>query len=135
FHDGAPASWSAEGLGLQEGPSPHGDFAVASEGEAALLGVYPAGTYTHTLSARLNGAVRSPLLHSGGPKKLSLLTVGGMLGAQRTVIDNCAIGEDYKFIEAGWPQWTTIDIKQDWAELPVFVELVTRWDNPRIPDR
>ncbi len=51
------------------------------------------------------------------------------------MIDNCAIGEDYSFIDADRPQWITMDLAEKWAELPVFVELVTRWDNPRIPDR
>ena len=128
------AGWSVDGVGLREGPSPSGDFAVAPQGEAAVRGVYPAGRYTHTRSARLNGAVRSPVLPRGA-KKLSLLVMGGMLGARRTVIDNCAIGEEYQFVEASQPAWVTVDLEESWGELPVFVEMVTRWDNPRIPDR
>ncbi len=126
--------WSLDGIGLSDGPSPSGDFAIESQGEAAVRGVYPAGRYTHALSARLNGAVRSPWLPRDR-QKLSLLAMGGMLGARRTVIDNCAIGEDYKFVDASQPEWITIDLKEQWDELPVFVEMVTRWDNPRIPDR
>jgi len=133
FREGT-GGWSLDGIGLSEGPSPSGDFAVQSQGEAAVRGVYPAGRYTHTLSARLNGAIRSPWLPKNR-KKLSLLAMGGMLGARRTVIDNCAIGEDYKFVDASRPEWNTIDLKEQWDELPVFVEMVTRWDNPRIPDR
>ncbi len=129
-----PTGWTASGLGPRLGTSSSGDFAISPTGDAALRGVYPAGLYTHTLSARLNGAVRSPLLPHG-PKKLSLRVVGGMLGARRTVIDNCAIGEDYSFIEADQPQWITLDLAEKWGDLPVFVELVTRSDNPRIPDR
>ena len=134
FRAGAPSGWTASGLGLGEGSSPSGDFAVEPSGDLAVRGIYPAGLYTHALSARLNGAVRSPLLPRG-PKKLSLRVAGGMLGARRTVIDNCAIGEDYTFIDAAQPKWITIDLAEKWGDLPVFVELVTRWDNPRIPDR
>ena len=134
FADEIPAGWQATGTGLREGPSASGDFVVSSSGDTAVAGVLPAGLYTNTLSARLNGALRSPLLPRG-PKKLSLRVVGGKLGSRRTVIDNCAIGEGYSFIDADRPQWVTIDVAEKWDELPAFVELVTRWDNPRIPDR
>jgi hypothetical protein len=134
FRVGIPAGWTADGLGLRAGASAPGELAVASQGDAAVRGIYPAGAYTFGLSARLNGALRSPTLPRG-PKKLSLLVVGGMLGARRTVVDNCAIGEDYAFLDAVRPQWVTVDIPEKWGELPAFVELVTRWDNPRIPDR
>jgi hypothetical protein len=134
FRQGDPDGWTTSGLGLRDGPSLPGDFAIASSGETAIRGIFQAGRYTHTISTRLNGAIRSPLL-SKGPRKLSLLAVGGMLGARRTVIDNCAIGEDYTFVDSAQPEWITIDLKESWGELPAFVELVTRWDNPRIPDR
>ena len=131
FRGDAPAGWSIDGLGLADGSSPSGAFAVASSGAEALRGVYPAGLYTHTLSARLNGAVRSPLLPSG--KKISYLALAGMLAARRTIIDNCAIGEDYAFLDAARPEWVTVELESE--GLPVFTELVTRWDNPRLPDR
>ncbi|MBI1356567.1 MAG: DUF1553 domain-containing protein [Acidobacteria bacterium] len=134
FRTAEPEGWSLSGSGLLDGPSPSGDFAVQPEGEAALRAIYPAGRYSHILSARLNGAIRSPWLPRQA-KKLSLLAMGGNLGARRTVIDNCAIGEDYKFVESSRPQWITLDVQDKWNDLPVFVELVTRWDNPRIPDR
>ena len=134
FREKTPHGWTADGLALAGKPSKSGDFAIETSGDAAIRGIYPAGRYTHTFSARLNGAVRSPLLPKG-PKKLSLRVVGGMLGARRTVIDNCAIGEDYAFLDSAAPKWITIDLAEKWGDLPVFVELVTRWDNPRIPDR
>ena len=134
FRGGIPDGWEAEGLGLSGKASPSGEFSVASEGDRAIRGVYPAGVYTHGVSARLNGALRSPKLPPG-PKKLSLRGMGGSLGAWRTVIDNCAIGEGYSFLEGRTPSWVTVDVSEKWDRLPVFLELVTRWDNPRIPDR
>ena len=61
--------------------------------------------------------------------------MGGNLGARRTVIDNCAIGENYKVFENDSPKWVKLDTFAKEKRLPVFVELVTRSDNPRLPDR
>ena len=61
--------------------------------------------------------------------------MGGNLGARRTVIDNCAIGENYKVFENDSLTWVRLDSFAKEKRLPVFVELVTRSDNPRLPDR
>ncbi|MDX1982862.1 MAG: DUF1553 domain-containing protein, partial [Bryobacteraceae bacterium] len=124
--------WQQSGLGLETAAA--GGFAVTGEGSAAINGIYPAGSYTHLVSSRLNGALRSPYLPKDR-KYLSVRAMGGMLGARRTVIDNCAIGEDYKVIEGESPAWIKLETFAKEERLPVFVEFVTRWDNPRIPDR
>ena len=141
FRSEIAAGWRVSGMGLREGPSPSGEFAVAPEGDRAVTGIFPAGLYTHTTSARLNGAVRSPSLPRGlqeegreGKKYLSLRAMGGMLGAHRTVIDNCAIGEKYQVLDRAL-QWNKIETQAEQERLPVFVELITKWENPRIPDR
>ena len=141
FRSGVASGWHVSGMGLREGPSPSGEFAVAPEGDRAVTGIFPAGLYTHTTSARLNGAVRSPSLPRGleeqgreGKKYLSLRAMGGMLGAHRTVIDNCGIGEKYQVLDRSL-QWNRLDTQAEQERLPVFVELITKWENPRIPDR
>jgi hypothetical protein len=74
--------WYADGNAAMDGPSPSGEFAVASSGPAAVTGVFPAGIYTHALSERLDAALRSPLVPKD-KKFLSLRVVGGRMGAWR----------------------------------------------------
>ena len=128
------SNWQASGSGLRQGPVAGGDFAVAPEGDRAVAGIFPAGVYTHTLSSRLNGALRSPTLPKD-KKYLSVRAMGGMLGAHRKVIDNCAIGEKYEILRGRSLTWNNFETEAEQKQLPVFVELVTKWENPRIPDR
>jgi hypothetical protein len=126
--------WHADGNALTDGPSPSGEFAVAGSGPAALTGIFPTGIYTHALSERLNAALRSPLVPKD-KKFVSLQVMGGKLGAWRTVLDNCMLSEDYKLLEQDSPRWLKIPNRDDQPALPFYVELVTKTDNPRIPDR
>lgn len=130
----AEGAWRRAGTGLANGVARDGDFLVATAADRAIAGILPAGIYTHLLSDRLNGALRSPDLPKT-KKYLSLRVMGGQLGACRTVIDNCAIGEKNKIFENDSLTWVKLDTVAAEQRLPVFVELVTRWDNPRIPDR
>lgn len=134
FADKTPEGWKAEGTGVADALSSSGDFTINTEGEKALKNILPQGFYTNRLSGRLNGALRSPDL-SKDKKYISVRVMGGNLGARRTVIDNCAIGENYKVLENDTPKWVRLDTFAKEQRLPVFVELVTRSDNPRLPDR
>jgi hypothetical protein len=129
-----PSGWSADGLGLRATrPSASGEFAVATDGHQAVSGIFHAGLYTNLLSDRLNGVLRSPLLPKD-KKFLSLQLVGGNAGAQRTIIDHCVIGEDHQIVENESMKWFTTPTKAD-QQLPVYVELNTKSDNPRLPER
>ena len=119
------SNWQASGNGLKAERSAR--ISVSSSGDD--------GSYWHSvsrpnihyrLSSRLNGALRSPYLPKD-KKYISLRVAGGNLAARRTVIDNCAIGENYKVLENDSPQWIRLDTLAAQSELPVFVELVTRW--------
>ena len=134
FRSHVTPDWRASGPGLHDGSSDSGEFAVAGEGDRAVSGIFPAGVYTHAISNRLNGALRSPELPKN-KKYLSLRAMGGMLGAHRTVIDNCAIGEKYQILGSNRLQWNKLKTFAEQDRLPVFVELITKWENPRIPDR
>ena len=111
-----------------------GEFAIAGDGAAAVKGIYPAGSYTFLDSELANGAMMSPYLPKD-KKFVSLKVMGGRLGARRTIIDNCAIGENYKLLENESLQWVRLETFAKQERLPVFLELVTRLFNPRIPDR
>ena len=123
-----PPGWSADGLGLRAGPSSSGDFAVATEGYQAVAGIFPSGLFTNLLSDRMNGVLRSPLLPKD-KKFISLQVLGGKIGAQRTIVDDCVIGEDHQILDAPDLKWITIPTKSD-QQLPVYVELNTKSDNP-----
>lgn len=133
FTQGVPAGWSAEGLGLQAGPARTGDFAVATEGQAALEGIFQAGLVTNLVTDRWNGSVRSPMLPVG-KKFVSLQVMGGKFAARRVIVDHCVIGEDYDLLETPRLRWERVSTK-DAAKFPVYLELNTRTDNPRFPDR
>jgi cytochrome c553 len=133
FTQGVPAGWSAEGLGLQAGVARTGDFAVATEGQAALEGIFQAGLVTNLVTDRWNGSVRSPLLPAG-KKFVSLQVMGGKFAARRVIVDHCVIGEDYDLIETPRLRWERVSTK-DAGKFPVYLELNTRTDNPRFPDR
>ena len=128
-----PPGWSSDGLGLSSGPSSSGDFAVATEGYEAVAGIFPSGIFTNLLSDRMNGVLRSPLLPKD-KKFISLQVVGGKLGAQRTIVDNCVIGEDHQILDAPELKWITLPTKSD-QQLPLYIELNTKTDNPRLPER
>jgi hypothetical protein len=126
--------WHADGNVSLDGPSSSGEFAVASNGHAAIDGVFPAGIYTHALSERLDGALRSPLVPKD-KKFVSLQVAGGKMGAWRTILDNCMLSEDYQLLDWESPHWLKIPNRDDQPALPFYVELVTKENNPRIPER
>ena len=133
FGKGLPAGWSADGLGLRAGPSSSGDFAVAAEGYQALAGIFPSGLFTNLISDRMNGVLRSPLLPKN-KRFISLQVLGGEVGAQRTIVDHCVIGEEHRILDSAELKWLTIPTKSD-QQLPIYVELDTKSDNPRLPER
>src|SRR5262249_40311358 len=79
FRTGSLAGWQAGGHGLRDGPPRSGDFVLSPEGAALVRAVLPAGCFTHTLSDRLNGTLRSPLL----PPHPTLSPEGGGEGRVR----------------------------------------------------
>ncbi|HUQ94056.1 MAG TPA: PSD1 and planctomycete cytochrome C domain-containing protein [Bryobacteraceae bacterium] len=128
-----PAGWSMDGLGLLAGPSQSGDFGVATEGYQAVSGIFPSGLFTNLLSDRMNGVLRSPLLPKN-KKFLSMQVMGGNSGAQRTIVDHCVIGEEHQILDSPALKWITITTRNE-QQLPVYVELNTKSDNPRLPER
>ncbi len=134
FRVGGFAGWYPDGRALDEGGAPSGAFAVATEGPLALTGVYPAGIYTHLLSDKLNGALRSPYLPKD-KKFISLQVMGGKLAARRIIIDNCMLSEAYELLNQDSLSWIKLKTHPEQKRLPEYVELVTKSDNPRLPDR
>lgn len=134
FGTGQMSGWHAEGRGFEPAVAESGAFAVSPNGSGAVSGIFPAGVYSHLLSEKLNGAIRSPYLPRDS-KYLSLQVLGGKLAAWRTVLDNCMLSERYDVIENGHLEWLRIPLRDEHDEFRIYAELVTKHDNPRIPDR
>ena len=134
FGDGHMPGWHAEGRAFESLQTSSGEFSIAPSGSEVLTGILPAGLYTHLLSDKLNGAIRSPLLPRDR-KYLSVEVVGGKLAAWRTVLDNCMLSERFALLDQERPGWIKIPLRDEHDEYRIYAELVTKHDNPRLPDR
>jgi hypothetical protein len=135
FRGGSLGDWQAAGQGLAGGPSAPGDFAVACDGDAVVSAVLPAGCFTHTLSEKLNGTLRSPPLRQGHTH-VSLQALGRHTAAARLVTNNCQLNyKNYRVFKSPEPSWVTFDLPSDADLLRVYAELMTKFDNPKFPDQ
>ena len=134
FGTGNLSGWHVEGRAFETHSAPSGQFSILPNGAEVLSGVFPAGLYTHLLSEKLNGALRSPYLPRDR-KYLSLRVVGGRLASWRTVLDNCMLSEHYRPIDQPEFGWIKIPLRAEHSEYRLYAELVTQHDNPRLPDR
>jgi hypothetical protein len=126
------AGWRADGMGLWDGASKSGDFAVAAQGEQAVTGVLPAGLFTHTLSERMNGSLRSPFWPKE-KKHLSLLVMGGKAAFLRTIPDFRQLADENREIKNDRPTW--VHFGRSERDDKVYLEVLTRSDNPRSVER
>jgi hypothetical protein len=135
FRSGKPDGWQSGGHSLRGVPGKAGDFALATSGESLLTGIFPAGYFTHSLSDRLNGTLRSPLL-STSKKHISFQVLGQRSSALRLVSNNCQLNyKNYKALISNDLQWITLTLPDDAAGLRVYAELMTMFDNPKFPDQ
>ncbi len=135
FRSGNLAGWQTGGQGLRDGLSPAGDFALHHDGDAMLRAVYPAGCFTHTLSEKLNGTLRSPLLPRNSGKKISFEVLGRHHSGATLVSHNCQLSDhNYSPVAADQLEWVTFSLPEDPAGLHCYAELATMFDNPKFPD-
>jgi hypothetical protein len=135
FSRGTPEGWSVEGVGLRDGPAASGDFTVALEEPRAVGQVLPAGLFTHALSPKLNGAVRSPYLHALPKPYVSVETAGGEFAAYRTVVDNAFLTERQSYLASAALGWATFAAAPTMKDRRVYVEFATKASNPNFPPR
>ena len=146
FRKAVPEGWSVDGVGLRRGPVSNGDFTVALGGSQAVGMLLPAGLFTHALSPRLNGAVRTPYLNLSGKPYISVQVSGGDFSSYRTVVDNAFLTERQVYLKENLPHWvrlsTTAEEKtnrrqteKENAETRIYVELATKTSNPNFPPR
>jgi hypothetical protein len=135
FRTGGWPDWHVGGQGLRGTPSHSGEFTVSSETRQALGAILPAGAYTHALSEKLNGTLRSPVLR-GGKKYISFQVLGERASAVRLVSNNCQLNyRNFKYLNADRLQWITFPLPAESDGLRVYAELMTKFDNPKFPDQ
>jgi hypothetical protein len=138
FRKGAWPPWQVGGQGLRDKPSRPGEFAVAAIGERAIQGLLPAGCYTHLVSSKLNGTLRSPVLTieaTARKKWISFRVMGQSSSAVRLVSNNCQLNyKNYRALTSDQWQWVTFELPEDRDSLNVYAELMTKFDNPKFPD-
>ncbi|MEO2049121.1 MAG: PSD1 and planctomycete cytochrome C domain-containing protein [Pirellulales bacterium] len=134
FRHQLPEGWSVDGVGLQK-RTDCGDFLVALEGPAAIGQLLLGGFYSHSLSPRLNGALRSPSLSQFDQPYLSFELVAGQYSAHRTVVDNAFLTERQKYLDFKRPDWLRLSTHPEMKQRKVYLELATKTSNPNFPPR
>lgn len=137
FRTEQASDWRTSGLGLAGGPSRPGEFTLTMDGNNVVSAVLPAGLYTDIFSDRLNGSLRSPWVPKNR-KYVSVQIVGDGRSMIRPVVDTCGLNE----FAGGGLQYLA-GRRTFWKRLPTsaggahrsFIELTTKSDNPRWPDR
>ena len=125
------AQWYATGTGLPERPHRAGEFAVAIEGDRALEGVYPAGAYSHTRSAKFPARLTSKDFAVNGDYELWVLATGDSQASLRYVVqDYPRSGTVYPLtrLSGDW-SWRRFDLSY-WSGDRLHIELATAKDAP-----
>jgi len=139
----AQGGWRWEGFGMRHGLVGHGEVVVPTEGDAAVLHLLPAGRWSHALSMRLAGAVRSPELFSRPPRHFSVGYGGGMKASHAVLVDRAFHSERLAYAEhapGAWLAVTAGDFSRlsgppDTRPRRVSLELVTKALDNYFPPR
>lgn len=127
--------WQIGGQALRTNLGHSGDFAVHSDGDALVRAVLPAGCFTHALSEKLNGTLRSPVLPLG-KKNVSFQVLGQRSSAVRLVSNNCQLNyKNYRALTSSDLHWESFSPPDDRDSLRTYAELMTMFDNPKFPDQ
>ena len=129
------ASWMKGGMSMNDAPSSSGDFVVQLEGDAVVQSILPAGRFTHALSSKLNGTLRSPVIPVG-KKFISFQVLGQRSSAVRLVSNHCQLNyANYRALTSPDFLWVTFAPPDDRESLRTYAELMTMFDNPKFPDQ
>ena len=127
--------WMQGGQAMRDLPSRAGDFVVELEGDALVRSILPAGRFTHALSSKLNGTLRSPVLPLG-KKYISFQVLGQRSSALRLVSNHCQLNyANYRALTNPDLTWITFSPPDDRESLRTYAELMTMFDNPKFPDQ
>ena len=120
---------------MHDESSRSGDFVVQTDGESIVQTILPAGRFTHAISSKQNGTLRSPVLPAG-KKYISFQVLGQRSSAVRLVSNNCQLNyANYRALTSAELQWVTFSPPEDRESLRTYAELMTMFDNPKFPDQ
>lgn len=135
FGTGGFGDWFAGGQSMQDEATRLGEFVLHPEGDSIVQSVLPAGRFTHVLSSKLNGTLRSPVIPAG-KKYISFQVMGQRSSAVRLVSNNCQLNyANYRALITPDLQWITFSPPEDRESLRTYAELMTMFDNPKFPDQ
>ncbi|MCG8650034.1 MAG: DUF1553 domain-containing protein, partial [Pirellulales bacterium] len=123
--------WSTHGIGLPRQPHRPGEFAIAPEGDMVLHGIYPAGVYSHTLSAKHPARLTSIDIDVGQEAELWVRAIGDGGASLRYVVqDYPRNGTVYPVtkLKPDW-NWQRYDLTY-WAGDKIHLELAAGPDAP-----
>ena len=109
-------------------------FVLAFDGDQALSAFLPAGTFTHALSDKLNGTLRSPVLIRTRRRSAFMCSAKQQrrtAGVEQLPAQLCQL----RYLTSAEPKWLTFNVPADAADLRTFAELMTMFDNPKFPDQ
>lgn len=123
--------WTTFGSGLPEQPSRAGFFAVKPTGDRALVGIYPAGVYSHGLTDKDPARLGSPEFFLDGEYDLWLRVIGDGGSMARFAVQNYPRRGNLFPVQDLTPswQWRRFDLSY-WNGDHVHVELTTPKDAP-----
>ena len=133
FTTGSDNGWFATGgFALH---TPAGDFSLATTGSNLLAAIYPAGRYSHLLSDKHPGTLRSPNFTITN-KFIAALVTGDNNARVRLVIENFQ-GDSLlftqitpKLTDRSALRWVTLPIRDTWRGRRAYIELTPRDDFP-----
>ncbi len=135
FRADRTGGWQIAGQALQTGFGRSGDFALQPDGDALVRAVLPAGAFTHAVSDKLTGTLRSPVLPLG-KSHISFQVLGQRSSAVRLVSNNCQLNyKNYRALTSSDLHWETFAPPPDRDSLRTYAELMTMFDNPKFPDQ
>lgn len=128
------AQWFTEGTGLENGSTHTGDFSLFGEGEQAVSGIHPQGTFTHLISSKHGGILTSPDFTLDDDYEVWLRIKGDNRSMSRYVVYNYPRnGTVYPVREMGnnkssW-HWERYNVDY-WRGDDIHIEVTTGADAP-----
>lgn len=123
--------WFGYGAGIAQQPQPAGEFAVTNSGPSAILGIYPAGVYSHTVSDKLPARLTSMDFQVGKDYEVVTHAIGSDSSSFRYVVQNYPRkGTVYPVAKLAdhWG-WRRQDLSY-WEKDEVHLEFVAALDAP-----
>lgn len=126
------AEWYADGPGLPPQTASAGELAIASDGDRALVGIYPSGVYSHRISDKLPARLTSPDIQLKDEYEIWIEAIGAGDASLRYVVqDYPRDGTVYPIIRLndGQWKWHRLDVSY-WNGDQIHIELSHARDAP-----